>query len=149
MSVQPCLQFLLENGNRGRLLRRQIDLFLGIGRQVVQFRLGRVDVMVSACFEGMQWTPPKRTKGIESLAVAPLFGLGSSANQPLGLELFLNRVLDSCDPYQGRSDRNRFYRLGNPARPNAAPSRRFNDQRHMDRGVVNKKTVLMFAVFTQ
>ncbi len=65
------------------------------------------------------------------------------------MELSLNRVLNSCDPYQGRSDRNRFYRPRNPAGPNAAPSRRFHDQRHMDRGVVNKKTVLMFAVFTQ
>src|SRR5882762_5984981 len=105
--------------------------------------------MVTACFQGMQRTPAKRTEGIESLAVALIFGLGPRAKQSVGLELFLNRVLNSCDPYQRRSDRNRFYWPGIPARPNAAPSRRFHDQRYTDRSVVDKKPVLVFSVFAQ
>ena len=97
----------------------------------------------------MQRTSAKRTEGIERLAVAFNFCLGVCAEKSVGLELFLNRVLNSCDPYQGRSDRNRFYWAGIPARQNAAPSRRFHDQRYMDRSVVDKKTVLLFPVFAQ
>src|SRR6266567_2380564 len=97
----------------------------------------------------MQRTPAKRTEGIESLAVAFLFGFCFPADESVGLELFLNRVLNACDPYQGRSDRDRFYRPRNPAGPDAAPSRQFNDQRHVDSSVVDKKTVFVFAVFAQ
>src|ERR1700732_1256404 len=93
--------------------------------------------------------PAKRTEGIERFAVAFLFGLGPRAEQSLGLELFLNRILNPRHAYQGWSHRNRFHRPGDPPRPNAAPSRWFHDQRHMNRGIVDKKTVLLFAVFAQ
>src|SRR5260370_14482543 len=124
-------------------------LFLRVSYQVVEFGVGRVDVVVGACFQGMQRAPAERTERIESLTVTFIFGFGARAEQSLGLELFLNRVLNSRDAYQRGSHRNRFDRPGNPSRPNAALSRRFHDQRHMNRGGVDKKTMLLFAVFTQ
>src|ERR1700730_9529614 len=105
--------------------------------------------MVPACLQGMQRAPSKRTEGIESLTVAFIFGLGPRAEESWGLELFLNRVLNSCDPSQGRRARTGFYWAGLRAPPNDAPSRRFHYDRYIDSGVVDKKSVLLFPVFAQ
>ena len=65
------------------------------------------------------------------------------------LKLLLDRIVHARQLQQRRSHRRRLHRLSLPARRNPASHGRFHDQRHMHRSVVDKKTVLVFSVFTQ
>ena len=60
-----------------------------------------------------------------------------------------NRVLDSRQLQQRWSDRRRLDRFALPASSNAATRGRFHDQRNMNGRVVNKESVLIFAMLAE
>src|SRR5467141_1135476 len=97
----------------------------------------------------MQRTPSEGTERIERFAVCLVFVFAARGQESVRLELFFNWVVNLRHSDQRRSDRNGLHWLRDPARPKAAPSRRFHDQRDMHRGIVGKEAVLLLAMFAQ
>src|SRR5437762_10247039 len=97
----------------------------------------------------MERAPTERTEGIKSFAVGSRVIPCSRSKKTVRLKLLLDGVLDPSRLQQRGSDIDGLYRPRNTTRPKAATRRRFDDQRHAHRRVVNKKSMLFLAVFAQ
>src|SRR5207249_5695664 len=67
--VLKVLQLFFQNRNYCCLLLGEIAFLFRISNYIIKFGFRSFDVMITAGFQRMQWTPAKRTEGIEGLTV--------------------------------------------------------------------------------
>src|SRR5882672_8067799 len=147
--LKPLLQFLLQDRNRGGLLRGNIVFLVRVGCQVVEFGFGCIDIMVPACFEGMERTPTKRAERIKRLAIRLTFSFGSGNEEATRSDLLLDLVVKPRRSQKSGGHSGRLHGSRHTPRAKAAPSGWFHDQRNMHRRVIGKKPMLLLAVFAQ
>src|SRR5713226_9178112 len=161
---QQCLHLFPKHGDGGGLRGGNVPGFSGIGFKIVQLWLGSFDKVKALTLERVQRTPTERTEGIKSLAVGrivcslicgltPCLIIGQRrTEQSMRLKVYVDRIVRifHVGQLQKRRGHGRgLHGLATSASRNAAPNRRFHDQRHMHRGVVHEEAMLIFAVLPE
>src|SRR5690348_15811908 len=148
--LPALLQLAAQHRGYRVLICDHVVSFCRIILRAVEFRPRRLDVVVVAGFQAVQRAPAKGRERIESFAVGGGREVRAIGGEQTGrVELLLNGIADAGHLQHGGRNGNTLYGRGNGAQAVARWSGGLDDQRHAYGGVVDKKTVLLLAVFAQ